>query len=67
MPLWLTILVQLVNLLGSSSMVGLAAYGQMPAGPDAKYAGIVAGIGAAVQQLRENPFSKKALEAKVQA
>jgi len=66
MPLWLTIIIQIVNLIGSSSMVGLATYGQMPPGPDAKYAGIVAGLGAAVQQLRDNPLSKKSIETKVQ-
>jgi len=64
MPVWLTIIVQILNLVGSSSMVGLATYGQMPPGPGAKEAGVVAGLGAAVQQLRDNPFSKKQLEAK---
>jgi hypothetical protein len=66
MPLWLTIIIQLLNLLGSSAMVGMATYGQMPPGKEAAYAGVVAGVGAAVQQLRNNPFSKQEIQKKVE-
>jgi len=67
MPILLTIIVQLINLFGSSAMVGLAAYGQLAGQPGAKEAGYVAGVGAMVQQLRDNPLSKKSLDAKVLA
>jgi len=64
MPGWLIIIMQLMNLVGTSSMVGLAAYGQMAGQPGAKEAGVVAGLGAAVQQLRDNPLSKATIDAK---
>lgn len=60
MPGWLIILLQVFNLLGSSGMVAMATYGQTNSVEGAA----VAGVGAVVQQLRDNPLSKKTLEAK---
>jgi hypothetical protein len=67
MPAWLAILFQVFNWIGSSGMISLATYGQMQGQPGAKSAAIIAGAGAMVQQLRDNPLSNKAIAEKTKS
>ena len=52
MPSWLMLLFQMMNLLGSSALIGGAVYHQT----NSPEGGIIAGVSALGQQIRSNPF-----------
>ena len=52
MPVWLLIITQILNILGSSGAVGLATY----AASNSAEGAIVAGAGAFVQHIRKTPL-----------